>query len=84
MRPPQRRLVAAVVAAVLPRPALWPTAVRLMVRTARRGWWRKPPFLPLPSAEYVRFRMLTNYGDGAAVPTTDDIVHYLAWCRYWP
>lgn len=71
------------IAAVARRPGLWPTAVRVMARTARWGWWRRPPFLPLPSAEYVRFRMVTNSGDPAARPTGDDLVHYLTWCRNW-
>lgn len=78
------RLLLVSARAVLPRPRLWWPAVRLVLRTARAGWWRRPPFLPLPSREYVRFRMLTNYGDAGAVPTTDDVVHYLAWCRDWP
>ncbi len=77
------RPLATVALAVLRNPALWPTAARQLRRTARRGWWRRPPFLPLPSAEYVRFRLLTQYGDAAA-PTRDDVVSYLRWCRDWP
>lgn len=77
-------VVVAVVRAVLPRPTLWFTAVRIALRMARRRWWCRPPFLPVPSAAYVRFRLQTNYGDSAAVPTTDDVVHYLTWCRDWP
>ncbi len=78
------RLLLAVVAAIAPRPGLWLAAIRMTGRTARTGWWRTPPFLPLPSAEYVRFRMLTNYGDPAAVPTAADIVYYVTWCRDFP
>ena len=78
------KLLVAVVAAVAPRPRLWLTAIRVAGRTARTGWWRKPPFLPLPGADYVRFRMLTNSGDPEAVPTADEIVHYLMWCRDFP
>jgi len=55
-----------------------------MVRTAERGWWRRPPFLPMPDPEYVRFRLLTNDGDGTAVPTSQDIVRYITWCRDFP
>jgi hypothetical protein len=75
---------AAIVRAVLARPVLWPTALRQVRRTARRGWWRRPPFLPVPSADYVRFRVLTQYGDGDASPSADDVVRYLRWCRDWP
>ena len=28
----------------------------------RPGWWRRPPFLPLPAPDYLRFRMETAYG----------------------
>ena len=69
---------------VLRHPALWPTAVRQVGRTAKRDWWRRAPFLPVPSTDYVRFRLLTQYGDGAASPTPDDVVSYLRWCRDWP
>ena len=31
-------------------------------RLARPGWWRRPPFLPLPAPDYLRFRMETAYG----------------------
>ena len=48
--------------------------LRQLRRAARRGWWRRPPFLPLPSADYVRFRLLTQYGDDDATPTADDVV----------
>jgi hypothetical protein len=66
--------------AVLRRPALWPTAVRQALRLARPGWWRRPPFLPLPDPHYVRFRLETAYGSSAA-PAGHDLVAYLNWCR---
>ena len=75
--------LAAVAMAVLRSPALWPTAARQLRRSARRGWWRRPPFLPLPSADYVRFRLLTQYGEATA-PSPDDVVRFLRWCRDWP
>ncbi len=68
--------------ALLHRPHLWGAAVALLLRTARPGWWRSPPFLPLPDADYLRFRMETQYGgDGTAVPETGDVITYLGWCR---
>ena len=39
----------------------------------RRHWWARPPFLPLPDAEYLRWRMYTAYADEAAVPPVDDV-----------
>jgi hypothetical protein len=47
---------------------------------ARPGWWRRPPFLPLPDRDYVRFRLQTAYGP-SGTPTGDDLVAYLNWCR---
>jgi hypothetical protein len=79
-----RRVVWVAAAAVLRRPSLWPAAARLVARSARSGWWRRPPFLPLPSSSYIRFRLLTQYGDSEAEPAADDVVSYLRWCRHWP
>jgi hypothetical protein len=73
----------AVVLAVVRRPRLWPTALRQARRTTPRGWWRRRPFLPVPSGEYLRFRLLTQYGDSAAKPAPHDVVTYLEWCRAW-
>jgi hypothetical protein len=67
------------VALVLARPHLWRTALRQVGRLARPQWWRRAPFLPLPDAEYLRFRFETQYGDAPPVP--DDVVAYLEWCR---
>ena len=66
--------------AVAARPSLWLTALRLMLRTSRPRWWTRPPFLPRPDREYLRFRLETQYGaDGAPAP--GDLVTYLEWCR---
>jgi hypothetical protein len=65
---------------VLRRPRLWPTAARQFRRMTPRRWWRQRPFLPLPDAEYVRFRMETAYGRHGS-PHVSDVVTYLEWCR---
>jgi hypothetical protein len=65
---------------VLVRPWLWSPALRL----APRGWWRRPPHLPVPDPSYLRFRMVTMYGDATHVPEPDDLVTYLEWCRRFP
>ena len=36
-------------------------------RFRRRHWWRVPPFLPIPPASYMQWRMHTAYGDHHAV-----------------
>ena len=50
---------------------------------ARPGWWRRVPFLPLPDAAYLRFRMQTAYGGDGGSPSAEDVVTYLRWCRQW-
>jgi hypothetical protein len=72
-----------VVWAVMRRPTLWPTAVRQARRTAARGWWRRAPFLPVPGGDYLRFRLVTQYGDPGATPDPADALAYLEWCRRW-
>lgn len=70
----------AVAVAVARRPRLWGTAVSQAWRLAAPGWWRRPPFLPVPDRDYLRFRMETQYGsDGTPQPA--DVVTYLHWCH---
>ena len=47
----------------------------------RRDWLTRAPFLPLPPAEYVRWRMYTAYGDEHAVPPVKDVVRFARWRR---
>ncbi len=69
--------------AVLPHPGLWWASFGTLRRLARRGWWRRPPFVPLPGEAYWRFRLVTAYGgDGDAdALTPSDVVAYLRWCQ---
>ena len=66
--------------AVLMRPSLWGVAIVQALRLAAPGWWRRPPFLPLPDPEYLRFRLETQYGSDHE-PEPADVVTYLHWCR---
>jgi hypothetical protein len=77
------RTIVVVVQAVLPRPTLWWSAASAVARLARRGWWRRAPFLPLPGESYWRFRLVTAFGgtgQGEAMSIAD-VVAYLQWCR---
>jgi hypothetical protein len=68
--------------AVAPLPSLWVTAVRQLFALAAPGWWKRPPFLPLPSPAYLRFRLETVYGGLGDRPLEPaDLVGYLRWCR---
>ena len=56
-----------------------------LLRTAwafrRRRWWARPPFLPLPDRDYLRWRMYTAYADESAVPPPDDVIRFARWRR---
>ena len=71
--------VAAVTIAV--RPRLWGIALVEAISYSRRQWYLRPPFLPVPSMAYLRFRMETAYGTADALPASKDLVDYLDWCR---
>jgi hypothetical protein len=71
--------------ALVPRALLNPRVAADLLALAwamrRREWWRRPPFLPLPPPEYVRWRMLTAYGDEEAVPPVEDVLRFARWRR---
>jgi hypothetical protein len=66
--------------AVVRHPELWTTALRQLVGTVPRAWWRCPPYLPLPDAGYLKYRVDTAYG-ATGRPVQREIVSYLRWCR---
>ena len=61
-------LVAGLAWRAVVRPRLALDLLRLAWSFRARRWWRRWPFLPLPPREYLRWRMLTAYGDQDAVP----------------
>ena len=65
----------------LRRPALLIEGVRAAVSTASRGWWRRPPFVPIPDPTYFAWRRETAYGDPSVATDPMDLVHYLEWRR---
>jgi len=69
------------VGAVARHPALWPTALVQLRRLVPRRWWRRPPFLPVPDRAWIRHRATVSSGDPGAVPTADEVVAWLRWCR---
>lgn len=53
--------------------------IRVTWRFRTRRWYFHPPFLPLPAMTYIRWRMLTVYGDHHAVPPVADVIRYVRW-----
>ena len=65
----------------LGRPRIVADLVRAAWAFRARDWYRRPPFLPLPSRAYMRWRMETAYGDPDAIPSVDELERYLRWSR---
>ena len=65
------------------RSVMHPTLGRDLMRVAwrfrAREWYRRAPFLPLPDATYLRWRMYTAYGDFDAVPSPEEVERYVRW-----
>ena len=66
---------------VLLHPSLWPTAWRELRALIPNGWWRRKPWLPVPDPAYLRFRLVTQYGDESHAPDPTDLLTWLRWCR---
>ena len=63
----------------LARPRLWPALIGAAWAFRAKGWYRRPPFVPLPSPDYVAWRMETAYGDPDAAPPAEELAGFLAW-----
>lgn len=81
MRGVGRRELAPLLSGVARRPDLWLTAALTARRHVPRHWWRRRPFLPLPDARWIGFRLETAYGDPAATLAVEDFIGFLEWCR---
>ena len=73
------KLYGAMFRLVLRRPLLLPPLLGLAWRSRRRDWYRRPPFLPLPSRAYLEWRMDTAYGDPDHRPPPDETARFLRW-----
>jgi hypothetical protein len=66
-------------ALALRRPWLVPALLGTAWAFRARHWWRRPPFLPLPPSDYLRWRMETAYGDPEAAPPDHDLARFVSW-----
>ncbi len=76
-----KELTVALISRAVVNPRLAVDLVRLAWAFRARGWYRQPPFLPIPPSEYVRWRMYTAYGDENAVPPLGDVIRFARWRR---
>ena len=72
-------LVLGLTVRALTSPSLARDLLRVSWRFRSRRWFLKPPFLPVPSRDYTRWRMYTAYGDERAVPPVEDVIRYARW-----
>lgn len=63
----------------LRQPRLVPLLLGAAWRFRAQDWYRRVPFLPLPPAEYVAWRLQTAYGDEGAAPEPVELARYLRW-----
>jgi hypothetical protein len=76
---PWLRLTLQLIPRLLLRPLDLVALLRVMWRFRRRDWMRHAPFLPVPSATYMRWRMYTAYGDENALPRADELLRFARW-----
>ncbi len=72
-------LIAGLAVRGIASPLLGRDLARVAWRFRARRWFLKPPFLPLPSRDYTRWRMYTAYGDERAVPPVEAVARYARW-----
>ena len=71
-------------ARAIANPPLAVDLLRVAWRFRDRAWYRRFPFLPIPSVKYVRWRMHTAYGRDDAVPPASDIIRFARWATRDP
>lgn len=74
-------LVARLAGRALVNPATALDLLTLAWAFRRRGWWREPPFLPVPDATYVDWRLHTAYGAERELPPIEDVLRFARWRR---
>lgn len=66
---------------LLRRPLLLGPLLHAAWRFRARGWWRRPPFLPMPPRAYLEWRLETAFGEAGYLPGPAQLERYLRWAR---
>lgn len=69
--------------ALLGRPDLWWSAVRVWRDHAPRRWWATKPYLPIPDKEWLDFRYETAFAAPEGRPDPEQFIEYLEWAKSW-
>lgn len=65
--------------ALIRRPTLWLEAIRAFGAMTPAGWWKQPPFVPVPRRAYLGWRLQTAYGSASVTPEPVDVIRFLEW-----
>ncbi len=65
--------------AAVQKPSLLPGLLRTAWAFRSHRWYRRPPFLPIPPRDYLRWRMETAYGDTDAELPVGEVERYVRW-----
>jgi hypothetical protein len=73
------------VGSVLVRPKLWGAGIGVLRSHLVTGGGVERSRFPRLAADYIAFRLETQYGSSRAVTTvdTEDVVKYLEWVKDW-
>lgn len=69
--------------ALLRRPDLWRTAVRVSREHAPDRWWAEKPHLPIPDRDWLEFRFETAFAVAENRPDPEQVIEYLEWAKSW-
>lgn len=75
------RLVLAMTSLAVTRPSCIPTLLTTAWCFRAHRWYARPPFLPIPSPRYLRWRMDCAYGDPNAAPSREELMRFLLWAE---
>jgi len=61
------------------RPSLWPVTIKQLFKIAKTRWFLSFPFLPIPSKDFIDFRVITYQGDKEDFPNAKVVITWLDW-----